>query len=88
MNTRIEKYLDKLPAAISGQGGNNKTFKVAMILLEGFALSEAEAMTYLSHYNDRCQPQWSQTELVYKIKSASKKINYSRRGYLNKRRTL
>lgn len=88
MSNRITTYIDKIPPAISGQGGHSQTFKVAMILLEGFGLSEAEAMTYLSYYNDRCQPQWSQSELVYKIKSASKQINYSKRGYLNKRKAL
>lgn len=72
LSNRIQRYLDKIPPAVSGQGGHAQTFNVAKILLFGFGLSDSQALPFLRQYSDRCQPTWSEKELVHKIKSARK----------------
>jgi len=47
------KYIAKSPPAISGQGGHNKTFHIAAVLVHGFALGEADALTLLREFNQR-----------------------------------
>lgn len=69
---RIERYLQKIPPAVSGQGGHAQTFAVAKILVFGFGLSDSHALPFLRQYSQRCLPPWSEKELVHKIKSARK----------------
>lgn len=69
---RARRYISMMPRAISGQGGHNATFRVACVLVIGFALGESEAMTLLGEWNAGCQPPWSERELQHKIQSASK----------------
>lgn len=40
-----------MPAAISGSGGHAATFNVAVVLIRGFALPEAEAFDLISEWN-------------------------------------
>jgi hypothetical protein len=47
-----------------------QTFRVCCRLARGFALSDAEAMTVLTDWNARCQPPWSNRELVDKLRRA------------------
>jgi len=69
---RARKYMDRLPVAVSGQGGHNATFRAACVLLIGFALNKSEALCLMSEFNQRCQPPWSEKELMHKINSADK----------------
>ncbi len=77
---RARKYLDQVPAAISGQGGHNACFHAACVLLLGFELTQDAALVLLSEYNQRCKPPWSERELRHKIQSAAKQPG--QRGYL------
>ena len=77
---RAKKYVAKIPPAISGQGGHNRTFHVACLLVLGFALTEAEAMAVMGEYNARCQPPWTNRELMHKVQDAAKQPG--ERGYL------
>ena len=83
MEARIQKYLDKCPPAISGQGGHNRTFAVACALTHGFALSVTEALPYLQAYNERCRPSWSHKELMHKLTDAAKRSDRRGHSYLN-----
>jgi len=70
---RLEKarrYVDRVPAAVSGEGGHSVTYSVAVALTRGFVLSEDDAYDALSRYNDRCLPRWSERDLKYKLRSA------------------
>lgn len=80
--TRIRSYLSRCPAAISGQGGHNQTFTVACKLVNGFALSESEAYAFLSEWNQRCQPPWSEHQLIHKIRSAMASSHQHPNGYM------
>lgn len=77
---RARRYVSKMPPAISKQGGHNQTFRVACVLVLGFELTQDEAMAVLSEYNLRCQPPWSERELLHKVQSASQQPG--ERGYL------
>ena len=81
---RIANYLEACPAAESGHSGHNQTFKVACTLYNGWALSEEETLMWLSVYNRRCLPPWSERELMHKVKSAVKVAHNNPRGYLLK----
>jgi KaiC/GvpD/RAD55 family RecA-like ATPase len=77
---RASKYVEKMPAAVSGDNGHAKTYHVACVLLKGFELSTAQAMEVLKEYNARCDPPWSDYELQHKIDDAAKASGQS--GYL------
>lgn len=63
-------YLDAIPPAVEGQRGDEHTFRVCAKLARGFALSDDEALALLADWNTRCQPPWSERELVAKLDSA------------------
>lgn len=69
--TRATNYISKMPGAISGSGGNNQTFIAACRLVKHFGLCDQSALSILkSHYNPRCLPPWSDSELEKFIKNA------------------
>jgi DNA primase RepB-like protein len=67
---RARQYVAAVPPAISGQHGDVQTFRVCCRLTRGFALSDEDAMTVLTDWNARCQPPWSDRELVDKLRRA------------------
>lgn len=69
---RARKYVEKMPPAISGQGGHDATFAVARKLVQDCELSDSEAWSVLCEFNQRCVPPWSEKELQHKLKSAQK----------------
>ena len=70
---RIIKYILAYPPAISGDSGHNRLLVLAIKLVHGYCLSEAEATEYLlQYYNPRCQPEWTEKEVAHKVSEASK----------------
>jgi hypothetical protein len=67
---RARAYVDRMPSAISGAGGDLATFSVACRLVVDFALHEWEAWQILSEFNQRCQPPWSDKALRRKLARA------------------
>lgn len=82
LSERISRYLSQVPGAISGQEGHKQTFKVAMILYNGFGLEESEALRWLEDYNEKCQPKWTEKELRHKVSEAAKQTYKDKRGHL------
>jgi hypothetical protein len=73
---RARDYLRQCDPAISGQGGHNQTFKVAVKLVKGFGLDEPTALALLEEeYNPRCQPPWTLKELEHKVRDAARQDN-------------
>lgn len=70
--TRARKYLEAVPAAVSGANGDAETFKVACKMVVDFALSEADAMSAMEEWNARCSPPWSDQDLLEKIRRAAR----------------
>lgn len=79
---RARRYLTKIPGAVSGSCGHNATFKVACILVNGFALSPAEALPLLLEWNTTCQPPWSESELRHKLANAERAPHNKPHGHL------
>ncbi len=68
---RARAYVAKMPPAISGSGGHDATWRVAVALVRGFRLDHAAAFEILvGDYNPRCEPQWTEREIMHKIESA------------------
>jgi len=68
---RASAYLARMPASVSGQGGDAAAFRAAVALVRGFDLSEAEALPLLSHWNKDCSPPWSEHDLRHKLHCAA-----------------
>lgn len=71
---RAEQYLAKFPPSIQGANGSSVCFRAASALVEGFALSDGDALQAIQGWNARCEPPWSERELIHKITDARKKI--------------
>jgi hypothetical protein len=82
LDERIAAYLAKCLPAVSHQHGHNQTFTVACALVNGFGLDEQSAMQWMTTYNQACQPPWSRTELLHKVRNALDREHRRPRGYL------
>ena len=69
---RAKRYVASVPPAISGQHGDVHTFRVCCRLIRGFALDDEQALHVLSAWNERCQPPWSEPELLDKLHRAAR----------------
>ena len=82
---RARKYLAKMPEAIGGQQGHNKLLQAATATAWGFGLSRETTFELLwGEYNCRCQPEWSEKEILHKIDEAMKTDHPNDRGYLTR----
>jgi hypothetical protein len=68
--TRAQAYLSAVPPAIAGQHGDLHTFRVCCRLVRGFALADVDALSLLVGWNGRCEPPWSERELLEKLRRA------------------
>lgn len=68
VDARAAAYIDALPPAIQGQGGDRQTTRAAHALVMGFGLPQSRALDLLlGRYNPRCLPPWSAKALERKI---------------------
>jgi len=80
---RAIAYLAACPPTVSGQAGHNQTFAVTQALVNGFCLEPETALRLLQeHYNQRCEPPWSEKELQHKVDSALENPSEKQRGWL------
>jgi putative DNA primase/helicase len=79
---RPAAYLAKIPPAVAGQGGHDRTFQAACVLVQGFDLTIDEARPILHHWNLGCIPPWSPSELEHKLHDALRAGDSRPRGYL------
>src|SRR5262249_17780287 len=72
INRRVLPYLAKCDPGISRCGGHDDTYWAARAVCWGFALGEDQGFAVLwDHFNDRCQPPWSEAELRHKCHNAA-----------------
>ena len=64
---RARQYIAAIPPAISGQHGDLHTFRVCCRVARGFALADDDALAVLRDWNSRCEPPWSDRELIDKL---------------------
>lgn len=69
---RARRYLAAVPPAVAGQRGDARTFQVCCRLARGFALSASDALALLTDWNARCEPPWSERELLAKLAHAQR----------------
>jgi len=69
---RAKRYLASIRPAIAGQHGDVHTFRVCCRLTRGFALDDGQALHVLFEWNARCQPPWSEAELLDKLRRAAR----------------
>lgn len=69
------KYIETADIAVSGQGGSEKAWKVAWMLVQKFQLSEIEALPLFTEWSNRCLPPWSEKELIHKLHDAKNARN-------------
>ncbi len=67
---RAVAYLSQVPPAVAGQHGDLHTFQTCCRVVRGFALDDDQALAVLAEWNARCQPPWTERELLQKIRSA------------------
>ena len=77
---RARAYVATVGPAIQGSGGSTRTFVLACKLVQGFDLSEGDALCLLRQWNGRCVPPWSDAELARKVREASEKARDFERG--------
>jgi hypothetical protein len=82
LRDRVMRYVETVEVAISGQGGSNPTYRLANVLVWGFALSREQALFFMRIYSRRCVPRWSEKELEHKVDDALKANHDKPRGYL------
>lgn len=63
---RAAAYLEKTPPAVEGQAGSIQTMHAAGVL-KGFAIPQDAAFDLLEVWNRRCEPPWSESDLLRKI---------------------
>lgn len=67
---QASRYLPKVPGAIEGCGGDQRTYVVACTLVRDFGLTIDEAYPLFAEWNLTCQPPWSEKELRDKLEYA------------------
>jgi len=61
-------YLEKMPPSVSGMGGHNALLTACYRMLVDFALTPTESFNLIEEsFNGRCDPPWSENEIVRKI---------------------
>lgn len=80
---RARRYVATMEPSVSGQGGHTAAFKVACALVNGFDLSEEVAREiFVSEFNFRCEPPWSEKEIAHKLRQAGINSGGKAAGYL------
>jgi hypothetical protein len=69
---RAKRYVAMVPPAVEGQHGDVQTFRICCRLARGFALDDDQALLVLAEWNARCQPPWSEAELLDKLRRAAR----------------
>lgn len=75
--TRARAYVDRIPGAVSGNGGHAQTFNAGRALAGWVrkGLSRSDGWALLCEYNQRCDPPWSDADLRHKWDEALTKSN-------------
>ena len=79
---RIRLYIERTGIAISGEEGSKRTMAVARTLHTGFNLSEEDTLRWLTKYSARCQPPWSEKDIIHKVKSVVNSKTNHQKGWM------
>lgn len=74
LENRIIEYVQCFDPAVSGCGGQKALWDCALKVIVGFDLTPEQAAGFLLEYwNDRCDPPWSEKEILHTCENAYKK---------------
>ena len=65
-----QAYALAAPPAVEGYEGDRQTWLVTLATVNGYDLSDDEALEVMRIYSSRCRPPWSDKQLRHKINSA------------------
>jgi KaiC/GvpD/RAD55 family RecA-like ATPase len=68
---RCSSYMEAIPPAIEGEGGDHATFRAACVG-QDFGLTDDEFWPILCRWNRRCEPPWDDKDLRRKLRNASR----------------
>ncbi|MBI5092288.1 MAG: bifunctional DNA primase/polymerase [Candidatus Hydrogenedentes bacterium] len=75
---RCKAYLERIPDAVSGNGGHDATLRAACEAVR-FDLGESELWEVMQWFNaTKCQPPWTEKELRHKLTDAEAKAGHER----------
>ena len=87
LDERLLAYLDHTPPAVSGEGGHNRTYGLICRVFEIFPelrhRDDGEMLILLQEWNGRCQPPWTERELLHKIRDARLRSDAHREGEIH-----
>lgn len=67
-----KRAIADMPASISGDGGHTACFRAAIVAVRGYVITGAAAVDLLQEvFNPRCEPPWTEDELIHKVNSVS-----------------
>jgi len=71
---QARRYIARMPKAVQGQRGSDKTLAVATKIVVGFAIPyhSDEARQLLREFSERCSPPWSEKEMSHKLREAER----------------
>jgi len=78
---QVVSYVRAYPPAISGEGGHDRTLKLACDLSRGFSLPDHVVLNILRRWNARCVPPWSDKDLRSFLMGSKKRLDIAP-GYL------
>lgn len=81
---RARRYVASMPPSVSGSGGHDALFNVVRALIHGFGFTQFEARPFVDDFNLRCDPQWSEREILHKLRSVDGVSSRWPRGYLRR----
>ena len=67
---RANAYVDCMPPAVQGSGGDKQTYRVACVAAVDFGLDKAGTMEVLRRFSLRCNPPWEVEDLQHKAEKA------------------
>lgn len=71
------RYMDKIEPAVSGQGGHSKFFYASNKAVQLAGGDREKALLLLVRYNERCEPPFSEKEILHKLKGAMEKCGFA-----------
>lgn len=88
LTARARQYISRMAPSIEGSRGSDAIFNVAVALVRGFELPDAEASQLLAEWNQQhAVPPWSEKELRHKLSDARTNSRVASGYLLNSNKT-
>jgi putative DNA primase/helicase len=83
VESKAIKYFESVPGAIDGQDGSSTGLWAARCAVRGFKMGVQGGLDFLlKHWNSKCLPPWTETELRHKCEDAGRLLFNKPEGWL------